>query len=491
MSWTRLRIAVWLACLAVDVIAAATSLQLTTISNATSAGVTSPAPLDPAAAAMEQMAASLSPCALNCTTTEIAKSSCNTTDFACICTNHLLNGNIGACLAQHCTVTESLQAQRYSKTSCRVPVRRNTDQGPITWTLFSIALVALAARLISKIPSLNPAFSFGWDDWLILASTLALIPADIGSQILIGIGLGQDIWMVSPDNITQILLLFFVEELLYSFVVAVTKLSILIFYLRLFAETWFRVVCYIMLGVTTIYGIGQILGIVLVCSPVSYNWTQWDGEHQGKCGNVNVMAFINGGVNIAIDFILFVLPVTQFITVSWTLKKKIGVSLIFLVGLSVTASSGIRLATLAKFGGTQNPTYDYKELSIWSLVEMHMSVICACMPGMTSFIRRVSPRMYRMKQYTPQQPDRNQPRTGRSVARRIQDTLARITTIRITGNRSGWESSQATGKSSGTESSTTSDPRPNAYKDYLVYAPYADGQEGGTELNTLRSREVT
>ncbi|KAK7434831.1 hypothetical protein Landi51_13308 [Colletotrichum acutatum] len=409
------------------------------------------------------------------------------------------------------------EAQKYSRTSCRVPIRRNTDQGPITWTLLSVALVALAARLISKIPSLNPAFSFGWDDWLILASTIALIPADIGSQILIGIGLGQDIWMVSPDNITQILLLFFVEELLYSFVVAVTKLSILIFYLRLFAETWFRVVCYVMLGVTTVYGIGQILGIVLVCSPVSYNWTQWDGEHKGKvharkispwritirfgsladvdtnfqCGNVNVMAFINGGVNIAIDFILFILPVTQFITVSWTLKKKIGVSLIFLVGLSVTASSGIRLATLAKFGGTQNPTYDYKELSIWSLVEMHMSVICACMPGMTSFIRRVSPRMYRMKQYTPQLPDRNQPRTGRSVARRIQDTLARITTIRMTDNRSGWQSSQATGKSSGTESSTTSDPRPNAYKDYLSYAPYADGQEGGTELNALRSREVT
>ncbi|UQC91403.1 uncharacterized protein CLUP02_16938 [Colletotrichum lupini] len=343
MSWTRLRIAVWLACLAVDVIAASTSIQLTTISNATSPGVTSPAPLDPAAAAMEQMAASLSPCA-------VAKSPCNATDFTCICTNRLLNGNIGACLAQHCTVTESLrmtslvwkrfsfeahlsfEAQRYSKTSCRVPVRRNTDQGPITWTLFSIALVALAARLISKIPSLNPAFSFGWDDWLILASTLALIPADIGSQILIGIGLGQDIWMVSPDNITQILLLFFVEELLYSFVVAVTKLSILIFYLRLFAETWFRVVCYVMLGVTTVYGIGQILAIVLVCSPVSYNWTQWDGEHQGKCGNVNLMAFINGRVNIAIDFILFILPVTQFITVSWTLKKKIGGLLIALKG---------------------------------------------------------------------------------------------------------------------------------------------------------------
>lgn len=44
-----------------------------------------------------------------------------------------------------------------------------------------------------------------------------------------------------------------------------------------------------MLGVTTVYGIGQILGIVFVCSPVSYNWTQWDGEHQGKVCAQNVL----------------------------------------------------------------------------------------------------------------------------------------------------------------------------------------------------------
>ncbi|OHF00913.1 hypothetical protein CORC01_03741 [Colletotrichum orchidophilum] len=383
MKPTTLRAAVWLACFTADATVASASVRVAAVlSNATSSGATSPATLDLSTTAMQQMAASLSPCALNCTTTEVAKSSCNATDLACICSNQMLNANIGACLAQNCTVIEALrmkclEAQNYSKTSCGVPVRRNMDQGPTTWTLFSLALVAVAARLISKIPSLNPSFSFGWDDWTILASTIVLIPADIVSQMVIDRGLGQDIWMVPPDNITQILLLFFVEELLYSFVVAVTKLSILIFYLRLFADNCFRNACYAMLGVTTVYGLGQMLGVVLVCSPVSYNWTQWDREHQGKCGDVHLMAFINGGVNIAIDLILFILPVTQFITVSWTVKKKIGVSLIFLVGLFVTACSGIRLASLVKFGGTQNPTYDYKEVSIWSLAEMHLSVICA------------------------------------------------------------------------------------------------------------------
>ncbi|WYZ35890.1 hypothetical protein EsH8_X_000537 [Colletotrichum jinshuiense] len=130
--------------------------------------------------------------------------------------------------------------------------------------------MAVTSRLVSKLPSLNPAFSFGWDDWTILASMIALIPADIGSQILVDLGLGQDMWMIPPEHITWILRIFFVEELLYSFVIAVTKVSILIFYLRLFTEPWFR-----------------------------------------SCGNVAVMTFINGGVNIVIDLTLFTLPVTQ------------------------------------------------------------------------------------------------------------------------------------------------------------------------------------
>ncbi|KZL82463.1 cfem domain-containing protein [Colletotrichum incanum] len=344
-----------LSCFVADV-----TLGSALLSRAIASNTTSPTHANPALPASQQMTASLSPCAMGCIATEVARSTCNATDFACICTNQQLNPAIGACLAQNCTVVESLQAQNYSKTSCGVPVRRNTDQAPISWTLFALAFVAVAARLLSKLPSLNPAFHFGLDDWAILAAMIALIPSDIGSQTLVGLGLGKDICLLAGVQYSAItnptLKLFFVEELLYAFVVAVTKLSILLFYLRLFNEPWFRMFCYVMLGLTTAYGLGQMLVIALICTPVSYNWTRWDGQHSGQCGNVTIMTFFNGGINIALDFVLFVLPVTQFINVSWTLKKKIGVSLIFLVGLFVTICSGVRLATVARFGDTQNPT---------------------------------------------------------------------------------------------------------------------------------------
>ncbi|KAF4866635.1 hypothetical protein CGCSCA1_v013495 [Colletotrichum siamense] len=192
------------------------------------------------------------------------------------------------------------------------------------------------------------------------------------------------------------------------------------------------------------------------------------------------MTFVNGGTNIAIDLVLVILPVTQFITVSWTIWKKIGVSLIFLVGLFVTVSSCIRLATVAKFADTQNPTFDFKALSIWSLIEMHASVICACMPGMTAFVRRVKPRLGCHAEHTPEQ-IRNKPRTGRSVARQIRETFSRITAA------ARWNSSKKTTTSTmtGTQLSTIDRDAPE-YRDYVVYAPYAEQGDKALPQTSIR-----
>ncbi|KAK1853074.1 CFEM domain-containing protein [Colletotrichum chrysophilum] len=456
-------------------------------SNATSLPTTA----DPAGVASQQMSSMLSPCAMNCTAAELAKSTCQPTDFVCICTNQQLNDGIAGCLMQNCTVVESLretriEAQNYSKSSCGAPFTRNLDQPPITWTIFTLSFIAVSSRFISKIPSLNPAFPFGWDDWAILASMVRSSTRHSIPKTVVSLGFGQDIWTVAPDNITQILLIFFAEELFYSFVVAVTKLSVIIFYLRLFQESWFRKASYGLLGITTMYGIGQILAIIFVCSPVSYNWTRWDGQHAGQCGKVNIMTFVNGGTNIAIDLALVILPVTQFITVSWTIWKKIGVSLIFLVGLLIQHVSSIDHLNVM-ISGSNMSKVDFKALSIWSLVEMHASVICACMPGMTAFVRRVKPRLGCHAEHTPEQ-IRNKPRTGRSAARKIRETFSRITAAaREVGNTSTWNSSKKTTTSTmtGTQLSTIDRDAPE-YRDYVVYAPYAEQGDKALPQTSIR-----
>lgn len=75
-----------------------------------------------------------------------------------------------------------------------------------------------------------------------------------------------------------------------------------------------------------------------------------------------------------------------------SLKKKIGIILTFCVGLFVTICSMIRLRALVGWTQSTNPTWDFAKLAVWSLIELDVGVICACMPGMAGLFRRLKKR---------------------------------------------------------------------------------------------------
>jgi DMSO/TMAO reductase YedYZ heme-binding membrane subunit len=74
------------------------------------------------------------------------------------------------------------------------------------------------------------------------------------------------------------------------------------------------------------------IAAVFVCSPVSFAWKQWDGEHKGKCVNNNTLAFTHAAFSILLDFLTLSLPITQIWNLHLAMKKKIGVLLMFSVG---------------------------------------------------------------------------------------------------------------------------------------------------------------
>lgn len=71
---------------------------------------------------------------------------------------------------------------------------------------------------------------------------------------------------------------------------------------------------------------------IFVCSPVSYAWEQWDGEHTGKCINNNSLAFAHAAFNVLLDFVALSLPVPQILGLQLSMRKKVGVLLMFGVG---------------------------------------------------------------------------------------------------------------------------------------------------------------
>jgi hypothetical protein len=131
------------------------------------------------------------------------------------------------------------------------------------------------------------------------------------------------------------------------------------------------------------YGVGCITYISLECRPNSFFWTQWDGEHEGYCVNVQLAVYIISGLNILFDLVIFFMPIPKLMKLQLrSRRRKAGVVLTFLVGLFVTICSMIRLSTLTNIGSITNATYHYNSIALWSALEGDVGVICACMPAL-------------------------------------------------------------------------------------------------------------
>jgi hypothetical protein len=122
------------------------------------------------------------------------------------------------------------------------------------------------------------------------------------------------------------------QKLLYAYTfvyagsVSFTKLSILLFYRRLFerGSKWFH----IRLGFAAFFSVGYLLSIWSVagalCQPTEFFWTQFLG-HTGKCLNINASFLSLTVLNLVADLLVLVVPIPEILALQMSQKKKIAV----------------------------------------------------------------------------------------------------------------------------------------------------------------------
>jgi hypothetical protein len=174
--------------------------------------------------------------------------------------------------------------------------------------------------------------------------------------IVANLGLGKDIWTVPFENITAILKIYYFDEDLYLTALPLVKISILLFYLRIFPQTWFRYACFATMAACVGYGIAFLLVSVFQCQPIDLAWNHWDGEHVGKCNDINAQGWTSAALNVVLDVVVLALPMPVIAKLELNKRKKVLVLLMFSTGFLVTIISIIRLQVLVHFGGTANFT---------------------------------------------------------------------------------------------------------------------------------------
>ncbi|KAK5163811.1 uncharacterized protein LTR77_010485 [Saxophila tyrrhenica] len=341
--------------------------------------------------AAEALLKSMPTCGRECLLQSIAASPCRVDDLACSCSNNTITAEVEACVAASCTIRESLTTKNTTETLCQRPIRDRTQTVSYTGAIGGVlAVLAYILRMISRTPWFGG--SPGLDDVVMTVAVLEVIPLSVLSVVLADLGLGKDIWTLPFENITHILKIYYFDEDLYLTSLPLVKVSMLLFYLRVFPQSWFRISAYITMACCVGYAIAFLLVSVFQCRPIHLAWEHWDREHPGSCNNINAQVWASAGLNIVLDIVVLSLPIPLVRQLALNRRKKMLLFSMFGIGFIVTAISIIRMQVLVQFGATSNFTWTYTSVGYWSTIETDLAIICACMPALRALLRHIFPK---------------------------------------------------------------------------------------------------
>ncbi|KAF2851925.1 hypothetical protein T440DRAFT_447354 [Plenodomus tracheiphilus IPT5] len=329
-------------------------------------------------------------CAGQCLESSLkAQDVCAPTNVTCICTTSALMGAIQGCVLSTCTVIEALSAQNATQTMCGQPIRDITHITPI------VSGVSGGAALLSVIIRISLAGrNIALDDVAAIAAIVSALPMGILEFFMAADGFGKDIWTIPAKKIYRIVQFTWLTEVFYFMAIAFTKLSFLLFLLRIFPRQALRRTVHVLIGISAAYGVAFTVTCLFNCTPISYIWESWDGEHKGKCVNLHLFAWIHAGINIVLDGAILAVPIPELLRLSLSTKKKVYIIMMFSIGAFTTVVSIVRLQALVQFSSSTNATYDNVPTAYWSVLEAFVGIFCVCMPALRRFLAGVFPRCF-------------------------------------------------------------------------------------------------
>ncbi|KAF5238466.1 hypothetical protein FAUST_5523 [Fusarium austroamericanum] len=342
------------------------------------------------AASFADLASQIPACDLKCVQQAIPQSPCAMTDTKCLCTDKTFAGLTQACVVQNCTVKEQLTLMRVQSLACGVPVQSQQMKFRVNAIIACIlAEIAVILRIYSKVSILG---KLTVDDYLIMVAACATVPYIWLACRLADLGFGLNIWDITPfDNLYELLKLFWIDQIMYSVHLYSTKLSMLFFLRGIFTTSEFKKLTLYIGVFVALCGMATMITTGLQCLPSSYNYTSWDGEHKGHCNDLNVQTYIFGGINMACDLVILVLPLPHLMKLQVKHRQKAQLFVMFSLGIVVTVFSVIRLPFLVSLGKTSNPTWEYVEVTIWSIWETELGMVCASLPAIRHLCKHFWP----------------------------------------------------------------------------------------------------
>lgn len=119
-------------------------------------------------------------------------------------------------------------------------------------------------------------------------------------------------------------------EIFYTLSINLSKMSLLILYIKVFPPTRLTIVSKITFVVVGLLAVAAILTTLLICQPIQANWyLDTPGRH---CGSQKEAFGIFGVTNVMTDVMTLGLPIPSLLKLKLPMLKKVGLVATFAVG---------------------------------------------------------------------------------------------------------------------------------------------------------------
>ncbi|KIW00182.1 uncharacterized protein PV09_08223 [Verruconis gallopava] len=220
--------------------------------------------------------------------------------------------------------------------------------------------------------------SFGVDDWLILICLLPALALAVASFMCTSYGWGIHVWDQKPEWYSPSELLSWIIQLMYICNMFLTKVALLVSYLRFSRPGKFRLSVYAAIVVVTSWFIGSMITTIFECIPVQNFWLQRTYKGCPMNDDARLLACVL--INIFTDFVVCLMPLRIVWQVKIATREKVVLYVLLSLGLVASIASIVRTIVMDKAITTFDITWWGYSVWIWTCIECDLAIICASVP---------------------------------------------------------------------------------------------------------------
>ncbi|KAI9673626.1 MAG: hypothetical protein M1817_002263 [Caeruleum heppii] len=248
-----------------------------------------------------------------------------------------------------------------------------------------LAIISVVLRLLSRKISGLPLKA---DDYTIIAALFFVVAVFISICVQIfGGGAGRHAVLVGEARIIVSLKALYAFNLLYTNAIPLIKISILLLYHRIFAIPSFRKWMYPCILFLVLFQVSTTLVDIFNCTPIKASWDKT--LPNARCVDPPTLYMATAGINVATDIIILLIPLPLIWHLRIHNRQKAALTLIFGVASLACVATIFRITVFDEIYNW-DLSYSYTNVGYWTMAEVYLGVVCACLPTMRPLVIRFS-----------------------------------------------------------------------------------------------------